>query len=331
MNFAPTFMFGFERSGTTLLGMMVGAHPQIAVPMAVTGLWFRYARRLSEYNGLASDADCARLVDDLLAEERIALWNAKLDRNALLDGLAVGSFGAIVERFHAQYARAHGKRLWANLEIQTLDDMDEVQRWFPDARFVHIVRDGRDVALSHRTMPYGAANLGDCAQSWLARVGTNLKMGAMLPADRYLVLRYEDLVTDSNAVLARLCAFLGVEYSDAMLDYPRHVDSKVPAAKRWLWPTLDQPPRSDGVGRWRGDLSAAEQGAFESIAGGLLERLDYETVRIGRGRWRAQGLELWYFLDRGGGWRRLRSRLGLARASRLERDWKRRQTGGDPS
>src|SRR3546814_5008931 len=69
----------------------------------------------------------------------------------LLAGLPVGDYGAVVARFHAAYAEAKGKPCWANVDIATLDHMDLVNSWFPQARFLHIIRDGRDVALSHRS------------------------------------------------------------------------------------------------------------------------------------------------------------------------------------
>ena len=91
----PLFMFGFERSGTTLLSMMVGAHPQIAVPLTVTGLWYRYATRLDQYGDLTSRDDVQRLVDDLLGEERIQLWDVELRREEFLDGLPLHHFAAV--------------------------------------------------------------------------------------------------------------------------------------------------------------------------------------------------------------------------------------------
>ncbi len=76
----PFFVFGFERSGNTLLAMMLGAHPNIAVPLSTTGMWLRYAERLNDYARLAATNDMERLVDDLLAEQRIRLWDVQLTR-----------------------------------------------------------------------------------------------------------------------------------------------------------------------------------------------------------------------------------------------------------
>ncbi|NNM01788.1 MAG: sulfotransferase, partial [Gammaproteobacteria bacterium] len=158
---SPLFLFGYDRSGTTLLSMVIGAHRDIAVPFSATGLWYRYGDRLDDFNALATPADRDRLVAALLAEERIALWNADLAAEDIRFDRESASYADIVAAFHAAYARKQGKPRWGNIDISTLDELPRVNAWFPKARFVHIVRDGRDIALSHQTMPYGAGNIAE--------------------------------------------------------------------------------------------------------------------------------------------------------------------------
>ncbi len=137
---SPLFLFGYDRSGTTLLSMVIGAHRDIAVPFSATGLWYRYADRLEEFNDLATAADRHRLVGALLAEERIALWNVGLAEADIRYDAETAGYGDIVAAFHAAYARKQGKSRWGNIDISTLDELARVNRWFPDARFIHIVR-----------------------------------------------------------------------------------------------------------------------------------------------------------------------------------------------
>ena len=304
------FLFGFERSGTTLLSMMVGAHPRIAVPLSATGLWYRYGKALGRYSGLRARADLERMVSDLLREERVRLWDAQFTCDDVLAGLRPGSYPAVVARFHALYAEKKGKECWGNIDIGTLDDMDLANHWFPDARFVHIVRDGRDVALSHKTYVYGTANIWECARRWASKVHTNLKMGAMLGPDRYMVLRYEDLILDTEASLRRLCAFMGVEYASEMLQYSRMVEEKVsPERKALLWPLLDKPPTATPVYRWKREMRSTERMVFERVGRDVLAELGYETYpEVPRGV-RSNLLELWCFLNEGGRFGRLAGKL----------------------
>lgn len=318
----PTFLFGMERSGTTLLSMMVGAHPQIAVPLATTGLWLDFAERLPDFHRLSSSDDINRLLAALGAHDRIKLWDATLDPNALRVGLPLGDYGAVVARFHQEYARAKGKRLWANVDIATLDHMDVVNSWFPDARFLHIIRDGRDVALSHQTMPYGSGNIAECARAWTERTTTSVKMGRILGDDRYMTVRFEDLVLETRPSLERICAFLGVPFDEAMLRYGDMVNEKIPKDRRWLWPSISRPPEESKVDQWRRRMTTSQRIVFERIAGGTLRKWGYETydrLPISAG---AHCLDLWYYLTQGGRLRRLRRRFGLRTRSLLERQAK---------
>jgi hypothetical protein len=317
---APIFMFGMERSGTTLLSMMIGAHPRIAVPLATTGLWVDFAECLEDdFNGLATRDDVVRLVDALRAHERIRLWDAELDRESLLEDLPLADYGAIVARFHATYAQSKGKSLWANVDIATFENMDLVNTWFADARFLHIIRDGRDVALSHQTMPYGAGNIAECARAWVSRTTTNEKMGRILGPSRYMTIRFEDLVLDTRATLQRVCGFIGVPFDERMLRYGEMVAEKIPENRRWLWPAISRPPQQSKIGQWRLRMTHSQRIVFEGIANRTLKHWGYEAYNEVPKSIMAYVLELWYFLIQGGRLRRLRRWLGLRTASALER------------
>jgi len=318
-------MFGFERSGTTLLSMIMGAHPQLAVPLTVTGLWFTYCSRLNHYNELKTVADVENLVTDLLQDERIKLWDEKLSCKEVMAGVKSNSYAAVVESFHKAYAAHKGKLYWGNLDIATLGSLEKVHKWFPDARFIHIVRDGRDVSLSHETMPYGSSNTLECAQKWRERLFTNLKMGEILGSERYFLLRYEDMVLEPQATLRKVCEFIGLSYSDDMLQYANMVDEKVPEDKRWLWPALSKPLQSSKCFQWKSKMDLKRRVVFEGEARAMLNQLGYETYTTQPKNLVAYIYELWCFLGRGGRFRRFKKRLGFAHTSKLEKEWSAKQ------
>ena len=252
-------MFGFERSGTTLLSMMVGAHPQIAVPLTTTGLWYRYGSSLQNSGSLVTSADVERVVDELLQEERVRLWDAELDRGTLIEASRPGDFGSIVTAFHAAYAAQKDKPYWASMDISTLYHMEDAHAWLPDSKFVHIVRDGRDVALSHETYRYGLATLVEVAEKWQQELRCSIRMGRLLGPERYYIVRYEDLVRSPESSLQALCRFLGIPYSDSMLNYAGMVEAKVPEDRRSLWPTLNKPPQGENAFWWRAAMIRRKQ------------------------------------------------------------------------
>lgn len=300
----PLFIVGFQRSGTTLLRLMLNAHPEIAIPHDSAELWFDYRdKAVRQYDELSDKRHVIRMVDDLLAEPRIKAWQTELPRDQLLAEPLPDSFPAVMRRFHEVFARSHGKLLWGDKNTGTLVALDVLNRDFPDCRIVHLVRDGRDCALSHLSKEYiyGYENVLRAAVEWREQTSLCHKMGAMLPPARFLESRYEDLVLTPEVELKRICAFLEVAYAPQMMRYHEYVDENVPADKRGLWPLLDQPPLASNVFKWKTKMSAKDRAVFERNAGDLLQALGYETldgpIRAGRLR------ELWYQIHQRIAWR----------------------------
>ena len=302
----PFFLVGFQRSGTTMLRLMLNAHPEIAIPHDSAELWPKYSRlAATRYRGLHAPDDVRSMMDDLLSEPRIHAWQTKLQRDALLADPLPSSFPDVMRRFHVVFARAHGKALWGDKNTGTLVELDRLNAEFPRCRIIHLVRDGRDCALSHRHYMYGYENALRVALEWREQVTLCHKMGAMLPGDRFCELRYEDLVTDPAAALTRLCDFLGVSFSPLMLDFYRNVEDDVPEERRPLWPLLDRPAVAANAFKWKSAMSPRERAVFERNAGELLRTFDYETSAAPPKDGRI--LELWYLVHSRFAWRLKRS------------------------
>jgi hypothetical protein len=306
----PFFIVGFQRSGTTLLRVMLDNHPEIAIPLDTTGLWIRYDHRLeSEYNGLSTEDDVRRLVSDLLAEERIRLWGIPLEADRIV--AAIGpepSLGRTIDAFHRAYAAARGKSRWGDKDPGNMVRMHRINDWFPDAQFLHIIRDGRDACLSQLEVDFGYDDVLPCACDWREQVEWVRRIGAILGLTRYLEVKYEDLVKQPEAVLKRVCAFLAADYDPQMLEYHRRVEKSVPDSKRHIWPKIGQPPRSDNAERWKREMSPGQVICFEKRAGRLLSELGYEVTP---GPWSGAYLTELGSMARHT-WRAVRGRVGRA-------------------
>ncbi|MEO0500953.1 MAG: sulfotransferase [Pseudomonadota bacterium] len=312
MTAAPIFLYGFARSGTTLLTMMVGNHPDVSLPLSVTGLWYRTADDLPA--GAPADDQAARaLVDRLLAEDKIARWNVEFDRDALAAALRPGHPEDIPAAFHSAAAAAEGKARWANMDILTIDNLERAAGWFPDARFVHIVRDARDIALSHQGMAFTEGNWLEIAQSWANRVGAARRMGELLGPGRHMTMRFEDLIRTPEPVLRRLCTFAGIAFDPAMLAYAEKVDARIPKEKRGLWPALDQPPQLDKIDRWKRQASAHQLYVVQEFAGAELRAHGYECPAQQPFSAIGEAYACLQYMGRGHRMDRLRRRLGLRR------------------
>jgi hypothetical protein len=296
----PLLILGVRRSGTTLLRVMLDRHSQLAVPdesYFVPQLADRHLRRI----------DVESFVDDLRRINTLAEWHVPLDkvRRRLRDGMPVG---AAIATVYAVYAEEQGKSRWGDKTPMYMQNLRLLERLFPDALFVHLIRDGRDAAMSFLGMPRGIVTEtwmhprtpGEFACQWRTEVAAASRLGRR-SAPRYLEIRYEDLVADVESALRRICAFVQLDYEPAMGDYAGNVDvSEKPHQQ-----SLKRPPTT-GLRDWRSQMSPDDVAAFEDVAGDLLRELGYDASRTpsaaGRARlasyqaralaWRAASLAL---------------------------------------
>jgi Sulfotransferase family len=288
------FVVGVPRSGTTLLRLMLDAHPQLAVP-AETHFFPDLIERWHELTaaGAADDRIRAEVIDLITNHPRWpelgvseAAVAARLD-----EGDALGLPQAL-RSVGAAYALAAGKPRWGDKTPGYVMAMVPIHRALPEARFVHVIRDGRDVAVSLAGVGWGPGDAAGAAKLWSRRIRIARKQAADLPPGTYTEVRYEDLVTDPHAVLEELCRFLELPFSEEMLSYSeggsRMLDAigdlgdpsggvKPAAERRRQHASAARPPSTDRIGRWRHDLSEDERRRFESIAGETLEELGYEV------------------------------------------------------
>lgn len=274
----PFFIVGFQRSGTTLLRMMLDSHPDIAIPLDTIGLWSRYQQRLPSYHNLATEDDARRMVTDLIGEERIQLWGVALDPDRVMALRPGPGYAAIIDAFGRAYAAAKGKRYWGDKDPGNMTRLDELNQWFPASQIIHIIRDGRDACLSHLEQSFGHNNVLACANAWREEVEWVRRIGRVLGSERYLELRYEDLLDEPEARLRGICQFLGVEFSPHMLEYHTRVDQGIPQEKRHIWKLIGEPPKKDNAARWKRAMRPSLRVCFEKRAGPALKELGYEVL-----------------------------------------------------
>lgn len=267
------FFVGAERSGTTLLRAMFDSHPYLAVPPEshfIVQLHRQHATRQGD-GPFPTDW----FVESLSSHERFARW--ELHRASLEHAVVdVRGYSEAVRRVFALYASCRGKRLYGDKTPGYVRHIPLLAGLFPEARFVHIVRDGRDVATSLRQMEFGPDGVVECALRWQDWVAGGKTAGATLGALRYREIGYEDLVADAPSVLRELCVFLDLPFNDQMLGYVNRADSLIgPLLRPDAHQRLREPPTS-GVRDWRQDMSPSEVATFELVAGPLLEACGYD-------------------------------------------------------
>jgi hypothetical protein len=206
---------------------------------------------------------------DLEANVRFRGWGIPVP-----DVSGAGSFADAVREVFAAYAAAHGLERYGDKTPPFVQHMDLLGRQFPEARFVHLIRDGRDVARSLVETSFGPNGLARAAERWSRRVTRGRASGSRLGPARYLEVRYEALVADPAAALREICAFVDVDYRDEML-HPEEGDTQVPTAERAHHANLEQPVTA-GLRDWRRDMPDDDVALVEAVAGERLSDLGYE-------------------------------------------------------
>lgn len=272
---APFFLLGFYRSGTTMLRLIMNAHSEIAVPHE-TDFLIQDAPSWPGNDALR-DAAARAAVVDAIAANRFAAGGGLVTPNGRAAAMEAATYPALVDALFTAYAQSQGKRGWGDKTPGYMLLVEQLARMFPAARFVHMVRDGRDVAVSHRNTRWGTHNIVKLAVKWSFAVQFADKIGALLN-ERYMRLRYEDLVADPATEIARICAFLDVAYEPPMLDFHRTASGEMPEESlRWHRNSVSAPdPARAAV--WRAKLSEAEVQLFQEFAGDALTRFGYPLM-----------------------------------------------------
>ena len=278
----PLILLGVSRSGTTLLRVVLDRSPGLAIPDESF-----FVPLLARRNGRTIDAE--RFLDDVSRIPTIRDWGltpADISRR-VRSGMRIGD--AIAAIFEA-YADAAGKPRWGDKTPMYMRHLALLEELFPQAQYVHLIRDGRDAALSFLEMPEGTFTRtwahprtpAQFACLWRKEVGDARALGRRVGPTRYLEVRYEELVADAESVVREICAFAAVAFEPAMLDYTGSVDvSAKPHQQRLLTPP------TTGVRSWREDMSTSNVAAFDAVAGDLLDDLGYAVDSGARSRPRA--------------------------------------------
>lgn len=277
------FIVGRGRSGTTLLARMLTHHPQIAVApegFFAMNLYRKY--RFGPWNERRIAAFCR----DLVRERRMQTWELDVDRLALRlrerEGrLTYADVCLEVYRSFAEDTQRRRAVAWVgdkNPHYALL--IERIDRLFPDARYIHITRDYRDNILSYTQMPFDLRNPSALAQRWKEYNEEILKVSRRA-SERFLWLRYEDLVAHSEHEMRRICRFLEVEFDGAMLAFHAEEQPDAPVKRGRWFAGVRKPLDPAQAQKWPKRLSDITVRRADAICGEFAERFGYHPTTRG--------------------------------------------------
>jgi hypothetical protein len=277
MGESPFFIVGSARSGTTLLRMMFNAHRDVAVPPE--------SRFIVDLRPQKSPVEVAGFLARLDGHALFSYWEMSPEqvRRELGDRTSA-DYREIIEAVYLAYARAHGKPRWGDKTPRYVEHIDYLASLWPEALFIHVIRDGRDVALSYGDLPFGPKTVTKAARLWGTRVSAGRRSGRALGEGRYLEMRYEELIEDPARVARLLCDFVAVEFDPHMLDYAEHARASVLARAERYNPRVTEKPISKARS-WADQMADSQIRLFEAVAGDVLSEFGYPRRYPDPGMW----------------------------------------------
>jgi Sulfotransferase family len=273
----PFFVIGAQRSGTTMLRLMLNQHPDVAVPFE-SGFITEFIARQGEFGDLADRANAARMLSAIAEHPLVKKGKLIHDVNMIL-AQPIHDYASLCDAVFLAYAKAKGKHRWGDKTPSYVTEIDQLWRLFPGCKFVHIVRDGRDVTLSNLRVGWGIHNLPRAAQDWRWKTLLAHKMGALL-GPNYFELRYEDLVLEPERNLRHVCQFLALDYVPQMLTYHENSAQEMPQSSLDWHRNSVRAPDKDLVYAWKKDMPQADRIIFEQIASDALKTFGYEQENL---------------------------------------------------
>jgi len=264
----PVIVLGVGRSGTTLLRVMLDRNTTLAIPYESF-----FVLPLAHRHGRRPRVDA--FLDDVGRFPQLREWGIAPEDVAprLREGMTTGE--AIAAIFET-YAEQRGKPRWGDKTPLYMQSLPLLERLFPDAVWIHLVRDGRDAALSFLALPEGFSGktwaqprtAAQFAARWRSEI-----LAARRIRGHYLELRYEDLVAEPEREVRRVCEHASLPWEPAMLDHTGVSEvAQMPEHRN-----IAKPPTA-GLRDWRTEMSREDALAFEGVAGDVLRSAGYELL-----------------------------------------------------
>jgi len=289
------FIVGRPRSGTTLLRTLFDAHPNVIVPpecQFIVNLYPKYGKISSWTKEML-----IRFHEDLQVQWRFDTWKIDQDqlKSVLLSCEADSNYGDICKMVYLSYPSLFPKE-----DILVIGDKnpgytiytERLLKIYPDAKFIHIIRDYRDNFISIKNVDFELPVPALVVSKWKYFVKRFYKAQQRNP-ENHLVLNYEKLVREPESVFAELCAFTGIKFHSEVFDFYKKKEEVLniypPDFIKKYHSSLLNKISDKNVGRWKRDLNDRQIRICDQTAGHYADLAGYNRE--------FKGFSLWIFIQ----------------------------------
>jgi hypothetical protein len=294
----PFFIIGAQRSGTTLVRLILNNHSKVAIPEEGT-FWMPLFRAMrGRFNQPIDPRLLKAYINYIKVNDQFKTW--KMDAESVFDTIiqkGVITLPQLMSQLYQTFASCGGKPFWGDKTPSFFRMVSELHHMFPKAKFIHVIRDGRDVYLSMKGIEKGRENVAVAALEWSYKINKARHQLNTLPSGVFHELKYESLVLSPQHEIKAICEFLNIEYEPAMLDFWKSSDKYIGTHHSAL---IFQPISHDSREKWRHQLSKKDNEIFELVAYKTLHELEYPLIsgKANSLRWIKAALKLVFGLPR---------------------------------
>ncbi|MEM9007486.1 MAG: sulfotransferase, partial [Cyanobacteria bacterium P01_F01_bin.86] len=262
------------RSGTTLLQQMLDAHPDIAIAPETHFMRLFWGSR-EHYGDLTEDKNYQQLIEDIIALPEFSEMELDSQVFSTFAWQVERSYAAIFQLLLKEFASHHNVTVVGEKTPNHVLYMPEIQGLFPDARFVHIVRDPRSVVNSWRSVPWSTGSVVEDAEMWRYYVSATQRKPPKGPG-KVFTLHYEKLVIAPEESLRSLCQFIDLAFDPVMLNYYEKNSTLVNIEREPWKKNAVKPVTQASLSKWQRTLSVADIAAIEGKTWFEMQRYGYQ-------------------------------------------------------
>lgn len=263
----PVFLLASERSGTNMTRAIIGAHPRFAAPTS-PHLLMNFRSRMPCYGDLDRDDNFRRLSEDIckVLEHQLGEWVADIEPAEIVADAPTRSFIGVVDYvYHRELEACDADRMFFK-ENEAFFHFEYLLRHYPEAKFIYLVRDGRDMVLSYRRSLSHFGTIEDGAEIWRDEQRTCLSLLADPDLrERILPVHYEDILAFPEETVRQMCEFIGESFHPDMLEFHRERSNVKAAESVHSWDNISSPIMRSNYGKYRRGFNEREIEKIESI------------------------------------------------------------------
>lgn len=261
------FLISSERSGSNFLTKVLDSHSDICGP-SIKHIINPLAQNLFRYKDPGNKINRDALIEDLhaLLSTGFSAWKTRHTIESLHEMFDDTNIAGLIKNIFAAEAEAHGKKNIFIKENHIYRFLPFLLLNFPEAMYVYNIRDPRDVALSWKNNPTHKGGIIAAARQWQKDQVKSLQIFSVLqPLNRMHLIRYEDLVTNTEDTLKTLCEFMGLDFEHGMLDFHTDKLTRENSGLDVAWRNLSSPVIKNNIGKYKAALSKKEIAYIEKI------------------------------------------------------------------